>query len=59
MGWDIEEFQTFLIGQASKPIQAKTGLTLKFTQILNVYKKERKEFCLEIRPTKVTFQGLE
>ena len=59
MRWDIEGSQTFLIGQASKPIQAKTGLTLKFMPTLKECKKEKKKLRLEIRPTKVTFQGLE
>ncbi len=59
MRWDIEGSQTFLIGQASKPIQVKLGLTLKFMPTLNACKKERKEFCLEIKPTQVRFWGLE
>jgi hypothetical protein len=53
MGWDIEGSQTFLIGQASKPIQAKLGLTLKFMPILNECKKDRKELRLGIKPTQV------
>ena len=59
MGWDIEESQTFLIGQASKPTQRKLGLILKFMPTLNACKKDRKELRLEIKPTQLIFQGLE
>ena len=58
MGWGIEESQTFLIGQASKPIQVKLGLILKFMPTLNACKKDGKELRLEIKPTQVLFQGL-
>ena len=59
MGWDIEEFQIFLIGLASKHTEVKFGLTLKFTATSKECKKEKKELRLETIPTQVRFRGLE
>ena len=59
MGRDIEESQTFLIGQELKLMQAKLGLIPQCMGTSKECRKERKELCLEIKPIQVRFQSLE